>query len=145
MRPQLRRTHAAIKPPQCRRNAISVPTRTQQILLCMYGGFYMVQIDSSCCETWSRLRRQKHDFFLLQTEPAPSTCVTPQCHTIALLGTTCETSPPRKNFNWLQRQTRHAGPSLAHQRRFQQNPRSPWTVTNHSLQRYGHRCQGSLQ
>jgi hypothetical protein len=90
----------------------------------MYGGFYMVQIDSSCCETWSRLRRQRHDFFLLQTELAPSTCVTPQCHNITLLGTACETSPPRKNFNWLQRQTRCAGPSLAHQRRFQQIPRS---------------------
>lgn len=107
------RNYVGLMPPSSRHNAAVIPslsTRTQQILLCMYGGFYMVQIDSSCCETWSRLRRQKHDFFLLQTEPAPSTCVTPQCHTIALLGTTCETSPPRKNFNWLQRHTRHAGP-----------------------------------
>ena len=70
----------------------------------------------------------KKGFFLLETEAALSTCVTPLI-TITPSGTACEAPRPSKSLAGdPQRQIRHAGPfkaSVAHHRRFQHLPRSP--------------------
>ena len=129
------RSYLGLNPPSSRHNAAIMPylrvsycphvhSKNSHVRRVLHGADRFLMLRNVEPSPLSVDRGMIPFYCTVQSEPAPSTCVTPQCHTITLLGTACETSPPKKSFNWLQRQTRHAGPSLVHQRCFQQIPRS---------------------